>query len=93
MAAKKGSSVTATLFHGVGFLLAAILVLHIVFELTHFPAQPALVASVKQAAVPLSLFFRGLVDAPTRALQVLVDFGLAAAFWVLVGGILARVFG
>ncbi|QIZ35484.1 hypothetical protein [Saccharopolyspora sp. ASAGF58] len=93
MAAKKGRSAVAALINGAGFLFAALLVLHIVFVVTGFPAENGLAQSVAQAAEPLALFFPGLVQAPGEVLQVLLDYGLAAVFWVLVGGGLARVFG
>ena len=92
MATNKGRSPIAGLINGLGFLLAAMLVMHVLFVLFRFPADVALVRSVGQAAVPLALFFPGLIDAHNAALQVLADFGLAAAFWVLLAGVLARVF-
>ncbi|MBB5154071.1 hypothetical protein [Saccharopolyspora phatthalungensis] len=93
MAAKTGRSGVATLINGAGFLLAVLLVLHIVFVLTGFAAENGLAQSVAQAAEPLVLFFPGLVHAKSEVLQVLLDYGLAAAFWVLLCGVLARVFG
>lgn len=83
----------ATLINGAGFLLAAILIAHLVFVLFQFPAELGLVRSVNQAAVPLALFFPGLIDAHNPVLQVFLDFGLAAGFWVLVAGLMSRVFG
>ncbi|EQD88083.1 hypothetical protein GCM10009533_45560 [Saccharopolyspora spinosporotrichia] len=93
MAAKRGRSGVATLINGAGFVIAAMLVLHIVFVLTGFPTENGLAGSVRQAAEPLALFFPGMVDAGDEVLQVMADFGLAAVFWVLVTGLLARVFG
>jgi hypothetical protein len=93
MAASKGRSGVATLINGVGFLLAAILVLHIVFVLFGMPSNTGLATSVRQAAEPLALFFPGLVNGGDPTLQVMLDFGLAAVFWVLVAGLLGRIFG
>lgn len=93
MAAKKGPSGVATLINGAGFLLAAMLVMHILFVVTGIRSENGLVNSVAEAAVPLALFFPGLVDAQHEVLQVIADFGLAAVFWVLVAGLLARAFG
>lgn len=92
MAGKKGPSGLAVLINGAGFLVAVLMVMHILFVLMDLP-NTALADSVGQAAVPLALFFPGLVDAQDPVLQVLVDFGLAAAFWVMVGALLAKVFG
>ncbi|WP_344685674.1 hypothetical protein [Saccharopolyspora taberi] len=93
MAAGKGRSGVATLINGAGFLLAAILVLHIVFVLFGVPSNAGLASSVRQAAEPLALFFPGLVDGGNEILQVILDFGLAAVFWVVVAAVLGRIFG
>ncbi|MFR9729004.1 hypothetical protein ACL03H_07210 [Saccharopolyspora sp. MS10] len=93
MASKKGRSGIATLINGAGFVLAVILVLHIVFELFEFPDENGLADSVRGAAEPLALFFPGLIQTTNAQLQLLLDYGLAAAFWVLVASLLARIFG
>lgn len=94
MAANKaGTSGVATLLQMVGFVLCVILVMHTVFVLFDFRPEGGLANSVARAAEPLALFFPGLIDAPSRALQVLLDYGLAAMFWMLVGGVLGRIFG
>ncbi|MGJ7908921.1 hypothetical protein ACOQFL_20840 [Actinopolyspora sp. H202] len=95
MAAKKtgSGSALATLLQGVGFLLAVVLVAHTVFVLFDFQAEGQLAQSVARAAEPLALFFPGLIDAPSHVLQVLLDYGLAAMFWMLLGGLLGRIFG
>ncbi|SDP93342.1 hypothetical protein SAMN04487905_11485 [Actinopolyspora xinjiangensis] len=95
MAAKKtnSGSALATLLQGIGFLLAVLLVAHTVFVLFDFRPEGQLAQSVARAAEPLALFFPGLIDAPSRVLQVLLDYGLAAMFWMLLGGLLARILG
>ncbi|ASU77138.1 hypothetical protein CDG81_01065 [Actinopolyspora erythraea] len=95
MAAKKtnSGSALATLLQGIGFLLAVLLVAHTVFVLFDFQPEGQLAQSVARAAEPLALFFPGLIDAPSRVLQVLLDYGLAAMFWMLLGGLLARILG
>ncbi|MDR7301777.1 hypothetical protein [Haloactinomyces albus] len=96
MAAKKSrkaQSGVATLINGIGFLLAAMLVLHTIFVLFGAPGDTGLAQSVSRAAVPLALFFPGLLDVDHEALQVLLDFGLAAVFWMAVAGLLARILG
>ena len=80
MARKKEQSGFAGLINAVGFIFAVLLVLH---ELAN---------SVARAAEPLALFFPGLVEAPSEVLQVLLDYGLAAMFWVLVAGVVGRIF-
>ncbi|WP_243791027.1 hypothetical protein [Saccharopolyspora gloriosae] len=93
MAANKGRSGIATLINGAGFVLAVILVLHLVLVLFDLPSENGLAESVGNAAEPLALFFPGLIQTTNAQLQLLFDYGLAAAFWVLVASLLARVFG
>ncbi len=93
MAQKSSRSGLAAVINAAGFVLAAILVLHIVFVLFRIPSENNLSQSVEQAAVPLALFFPGLIDGHDQVTQVLLDFGLAAGFWVLLSGALARLFG
>lgn len=81
------------MFNAVGFVFAVVLVLHAVFVLTGFEATNGLTTSVARAAEPLAVFFPGLLDAGNPTLQVLADYGLAAVFWVLVAGLLGRIFG
>jgi hypothetical protein len=93
MAAKKRQSAVASLINGVGFLLAALLVLHIVLVLFRIPMESPFAHAVEGMAVPLALFFPGMVHVPNEVLQVLVAYGLAAAFWIVVAGVAARIFG
>jgi hypothetical protein len=90
---KKSQSATASLINAVGFFAAAVLVLHLVFVLFRVPEQSALAQLVERTATPLALFFPGLVDAHNASMQVLLDFGLAALFWILLAGVFAKIFG
>lgn len=45
---------------------------------------------VKSLAAPLALFFPGLFDLGNYNLSVIVNYGLAAVFWVVVAGFLSR---
>ncbi|MEU6129275.1 hypothetical protein ABZ805_08900 [Saccharopolyspora sp. NPDC047091] len=93
MAAKKGRSGIATLINGVGYLFAVILVLHVVLVLFGLPSENGVADSLRGAAEPLALFFPGLVQTPNAELQLILDYGLAALFWVLATSLLARIFG
>lgn len=93
MAAKKSGSAVGTLIQGGGFLIAALLIAHIVFVLFDFRTETTLAQSVQQAAEPLALFFPGLLDVPSPQLQLIADYGLAAAFWMVLTGLLGRIFG
>lgn len=45
---------------------------------------------IKGLAVPLALFFPGLFHTGNAHLDVLVNYGLAALFWLVVTGFIAR---
>lgn len=92
-AKKKGPSSIASMLNGVGFLLAALLVMHIVLVLFRIPPESPFARAIERVAVPLALFFPGMVDAHNAQLQVLVDYGLAAIFWIVVAGVLAKIIG
>lgn len=93
MAAKKSRSAVASLINGVGFLLAALLVVHIVLVLFRIPVDSPAANAVERLAVPLALFFPGMIQMHNAVLQVLVAYGLAAVFWIVVAAVVARIFG
>jgi hypothetical protein len=93
MAAQKNQSAVAAVINGVGFLLAALLVMHIVLVLFRIPLEIPFAHAVERLATPLALFFPELINAPDAVLQVLVAYGLAAAFWIVVASLVARIFG
>ncbi|MBF6332063.1 hypothetical protein [Nocardia transvalensis] len=45
---------------------------------------------IKGLAEPLALFFPGLFNTGTRNLDIIINYGLAAVFWLVVTGIIAR---
>jgi hypothetical protein len=92
-AKKKGPSSIASMLNGVGFLLAALLVMHVVLVLFRIPAESPFAQAVERVAVPLALFFPGMIVVHNAVLQVLVDYGLAAAFWIVVAAVFAKIVG
>lgn len=48
---------------------------------------------INSLAEPLALFFPHLFDTGNHDLNIVVGYGLAAAFWLLVSGLAARVLG
>lgn len=93
MAAKKGPSAVASMINGAGFLLAALLVMHVVLVLFRIPAESPFAQAIERVSLPLALFFPGMIDVHNVMLQVLVDYGLAAIFWIVVAGVFAKIFG
>jgi hypothetical protein len=93
MAGKKGSSGFASMIQGVGFLLAALMVMHVILVLFRIPVESPFAKAVERVSGPLALFFPGLVQMHNAVLQVLVDYGLAAVFWIVVAGVIAKIAG
>jgi len=75
---------------GVGALFALIIVVYILLIL--FGANPgnAFVQFIASLAQPLALFFPGLFDLTNNTLELILNYGLAAVFWLVVTGFLAR---
>jgi hypothetical protein len=80
----------ARLITGVGAVFALFEVVYILLRL--FDANPAnaFFQFIQTVAQPLALFFPGLFDLVNDKLEVLVNYGLAAVFWLVVTGFIAR---
>jgi len=83
-------SIAANIISGIGAVIAVILVAHVLFVL--FGANPgnALVTFVRQWASILALWFHDLFSTGNATLDLIVNYGLAIVFWLVVTGILAR---
>lgn len=57
-----------------------------------FNANPAngFFRFVQSIAEPLALFFPGLFDLANDKLEIVINYGLAAVFWLVVTGFIAR---
>jgi hypothetical protein len=88
---RSGNYTAARVIRGVGAVFALIEVLYIVMIL--FGANPAnaFFRFVQQLAEPLALFFPGLFQLGNANLDLIVNYGLAAVFWIVVASLLARV--
>ncbi|MBO0889718.1 MAG: hypothetical protein J2P14_02310 [Acidothermales bacterium] len=80
---------TVTVVNVLAAVFAVVLALHIVFVI--FTANPhnPLVTFVSHWADGLVVFFRDLFTPADKRVAVLVDYGLAAIFWLIVGRIVA----
>lgn len=85
-----GRGLASRIILTIGAVIAIILIAQILFWL--FSANPAnaLVTFVGQIANVLALWFVGLFATGNATLQVILDYGLAAVFWVIVAGLVAR---
>ena len=82
--------IAAGIVSWVGLALAVVLVVHVV--LTVGGANPAnpITTTVKGVAEPLALAFKDLFTPSDAKLRVLVNFGLAALFWLAVRAIVVK---
>ncbi|MFI9008885.1 hypothetical protein ACIGNX_16840 [Actinosynnema sp. NPDC053489] len=87
---RSGSFTAARVISGVGAVFALIEVLYILMNL--FGANPAnaFFRFIQQLAEPLALFFPGLFQLGNANLDLIINYGLAAIFWVVVTSLLAR---
>jgi hypothetical protein len=75
---------------GIGALFAAIEVIYILLIIMGANQANAFFGFIKALAEPLALFFPGLFVLNNNDVGVLLNYGLAAVFWLLVTGIIAR---
>jgi hypothetical protein len=80
----------AGLARWIGLILATFLVLHIIFVIGQANAANGIVSFVKGWAVPASLGFKDLFTPSDPKLTVLVNYGIAALFWLVVSAVVSR---
>ena len=75
---------------GVGAIFALVEVVYILLIL--FSANPtnAFFRFIQSIAEPLALFFPGLFNLANDKLELILNYGLAAVFWLVVTGFIAR---
>ncbi|MFL6145891.1 MAG: hypothetical protein ACJ72N_28990 [Labedaea sp.] len=80
----------ATVISWVGGIFALVEVLYILLVLFGANTANAFVQFIASIAGPLALFFPGLFNLANDKLELIVNYGLAAVFWLVVTGFLAR---
>ena len=82
--------VLAGVVRWVGLAFALVLVVHVLLTVGHANPDNGITTFFSAAADPLALAFRDLFTPENEQLRVLVNFGLAALFWLVVSSILSR---
>lgn len=82
--------VLAGLVRWVGLVFALVLVVHVLLTVGQANPDNGITVFFADAAEPLALAFRNLFTPENAELRVLVNYGLAALFWLIVSGVLAR---
>jgi hypothetical protein len=80
----------ARVITGIGALFALIEIVFILLVLFGANAGNAFYKFIQSIANPLALFFPGLFTFHNADWGVIVTYGLAAIFWIVVTGIIAR---
>ncbi|MDX3658043.1 hypothetical protein PV646_12115 [Streptomyces sp. ID05-26A] len=75
---------------GIGVVFALIEVLFILMNVLGANAANAFYKFIQSLAEPLALFFPGLFNTGNFNLDVFLNYGLAAVFWLVVTGLIAR---
>lgn len=89
-AVSSGRGTAARVITGIGALFAVIEVIYILMILFGANKTNAFFQFISSIAEPLALFFPGLFAIDNYNLAVIVNYGLAAVFWIVVTGFIAR---
>lgn len=81
----------AAIVRWAGLIVAAVLVLQVFFVVGSANPANAIVSWVRGWADTFALGFQDLFEPSDAKLRVLVNFGIAALFWLIVSGIVARI--
>lgn len=75
----------------VGLIFALILVLHVIFVVGGANPDNGIVSFVRDWSDGLALGFKDLFEPTDEKLRVLVNYGIAAIFWLVVSSIVTRI--
>lgn len=87
----KAVGLLAAVVRWIGLIFALILVVHIIFTIAEANQDNGIVTFVRGWADPLTLGFRDLFQPEDPNLQVLVNYGIAAIFWLIVSSVGAKI--
>jgi hypothetical protein len=74
----------------IGAVFALIEVIYILLHLFGANAANGFFKFIQSMAEPLALFWPGLFPIANPNLAIIVNYGLAAVFWIVVAGLIAR---
>lgn len=89
-AISSGRGTATRIITGIGALFALIEVVYILMILFGANQANSFFQFVRSLAEPLALFFPGLFTFANDSLETIVNYGLAAVFWIVVAGFVAR---
>jgi len=93
MATRTASGTAARVISLVGAVFALIEVIYVLLILFGASATNGFFRFIASLAEPLALFWPGLFPIDNYELNIIVNYGLAAVFWLVVASLLARLVG
>lgn len=87
---RRRTTVVGSIIRWIGAVIAIILALHVLFVLLGANAGNAFVQFVANWAGILALWFKNLFATGNGQLDLVLNYGIAIVFWVIVFGLLAR---
>ncbi|MPY99903.1 MAG: hypothetical protein GEU97_18310 [Actinophytocola sp.] len=84
-------TILAAIVRWVFLLFALVLVLHVVFTIADANRDNSIVSFVRDWADPLALAFKDLFQPEDEKLKILVNYGIAAIFWLIVSSLGAAI--
>lgn len=75
----------------IGLIFALVVAVHVVLVVGNANPANGITSFVKSWAEPLALGFKNLFTPADPKLNVLVNYGIAALFWLIVSSVLARI--
>ncbi|WP_067689914.1 hypothetical protein [Nocardia jejuensis] len=86
----RNEATAARILGAVGALFALVEGLYILMQVLNADPANKFFVFVKSWAEPLALFFPGLFHTGSINLDIILNYGLAAIFWLIVSGFVAR---
>jgi hypothetical protein len=80
----------ARIITGIGAVFALFEVVYILLNLFNANPGNGFFRFIQSVAEPLALFFPGLFNLANDKLEIVLNYGLAAVFWLVVTGFIAR---
>ncbi|WP_216213508.1 hypothetical protein [Amycolatopsis aidingensis] len=88
---ERAAGLIAGIVRWIGLLFALVLVLHVVFVIGDGNPDNGIVSFVNDVSDTLVVGFKDMFTPEDAKLRALVNYGIAAVFWLVVSAILARI--
>jgi hypothetical protein len=85
------AGVLATIVRWAGLLVAVILVIRVLLTLGGANPANGITSTITSWSDPLAWGFKGLFTPSSAKARVLVNYGVAALFWLIISAVLARI--